>query len=253
MLLSSPPLLPSSSVILVDGDIIAYRAAFYAEKLEGLDAILKVDQVVDFIAKKCNSHPENMLTFLTGAGNFRHEEATTVPYKGNRSKKEPPRWLHYSREYLIDNYCAVVSSGEEADDLIGINATLLGEDTVVASIDKDMLQIPCYHYNFKRDEWHQVSHAEGLMFFYEQILTGDRADNIIGIKGIGPVKAKKILQDCETEEDLWQAVVDAYDGDIDRVLENARLLWLRRKEGELWDHPHQRNEPEQLKLDIDPD
>lgn len=253
MLLSSPPHLPSTGVILVDGDIIAYRAAFHADKLTELDALLKVDQVIEYIARGCNLHQENMIVFLTGRDkeNFRNAEAVTAPYKGNRKGTDTPLWLPSSRDYMVDNYDAVVSSGEEADDLIAIKATELGEETVVASIDKDMLQIPCYHFNFNRNEWHQVSQFEGLVFFYEQILTGDRSDNIIGIRGIGPVKAKKILKDCDTEEDLWNAVVDAYDGDQDRVLENARLLWLRRKEGELWDHPHQRNAPEQSKLATD--
>ena len=44
----------------------------------------------------------------------------------------------------------------------------------------------------------------------------------------------------ETEEDLWDAVIKAYDGDIDRVVENARLLWLRRYEGEIWQPPDKR-------------
>ena len=83
------------------------------------------------------------------------------------------------------------------------------------------------------------------MFFYEQILTGDRADNIVGLKGIGPVKAKRILADCDKEQDLWDAVVTAYDGDEERVTENARLLWLRRQRNEIWVPPSSREEPEQ--------
>jgi DNA polymerase-1 len=106
---------------------------------------------------------------------------------------------------------------------------------VVASIDKDMLQLPCWHFNFGRNEWTKVSPEEGIKFFYTQILTGDRADNIVGLHGIGPKKAEKLLQDCHTEEDLWDAVVKAYDGDTDRVTENARLLWLRRYEGQIWE------------------
>ena len=61
--------------------------------------------------------------------------------------------------------------------------------------------------------------------------------NIVGLYRVGPVKAKKMLEGCETEEDLWQQVLKAYDNDIDRVIENARLLWLRRREGELWEPP----------------
>ena len=129
------------------------------------------------------------------------------------------------------------SQGEEADDLISKAAASLDYNCVVASIDKDMLQLPCWHFNFGRNEWIKVDKESGTKFFYTQILTGDRADNIIGLYGIGPKKAEKILQDCHTEEDLWDAVVKAYEGDVEHALENARLLWLRRYEGEIWCPP----------------
>ena len=77
------------------------------------------------------------------------------------------------------------------------------------------------------------------MFFYTQILTGDTADNIIGLYGIGPVKAKKILAGAETEQELFDRCVAQYDGDVDKVVQNARLLWLRRKEGQLWEPPEE--------------
>ena len=107
----------------------------------------------------------------------------------------------------------------------------------MASIDKDMLQLPCWHFNFGRNEWTKVEPFEGLKFVYHQMLTGDRADNIIGLQGIGPKKADKLLQDCHTEEDLWTTVLKAYDGDTERLVENARLLWLRRYDNELWEPP----------------
>ena len=138
---------------------------------------------------------------------------------------------------MIENYQAVVSYGEEADDLISKAAAALDYNCVVASIDKDMLQLPCWHFNFGKNEWTKVTPFEGIRFFYTQILTGDRADNIIGLYGIGPKKAEKLLEGCDTEEDMWETVLKAYDGNLDRVVENARLLWLRRHDDELWEPP----------------
>ena len=74
-------------------------------------------------------------------------------------------------------------------------------------------------------------------FFYAQILTGDAIDNIIGLKGIGPVKAGKLLKECDNEMELYAACVAAYDGNEDRVIENARLLWLRREDDQIWAPP----------------
>jgi len=76
-----------------------------------------------------------------------------------------------------------------------------------------------------------------------RILTGDRVDNIEGIRGIGPVKADKILKDCTTERELYEACIKAYDGNTDRVLENGKLLWLRRKPNQMWQPPSVSQEP----------
>lgn len=234
----------SKGKVLIDGDIIAYRAAFATRDMPPKDATRKVDELVGFILDETIDLPfpsqEDFEVYLTGPGNFRFDIAKSYEYKGNRKETEKPVHLPATRQHLIDRYSAVVSSGEEADDLISKRAASLGYNCVVASIDKDMLQIPCYHYNFGRGEWYEVDEFGGLKFFYSQILTGDRADNIIGLYKVGPVKAEKLLSDCETEEDLWEAVLKAYDGDLERVVENARLLWLRRLEDELWTPPNER-------------
>ena len=120
--------------------------------------------------------------------------------------------------HLVNKYRAIISEGEEADDLIAKEATRHNNNVIVASVDKDMLQIPCWHYNFSKREWKKVSKWEGLKFFYTQILTGDRGDNIIGLWKVGPVGASKILKPCNTESDLWNACLRAYDGNKDRVI-----------------------------------
>ena len=82
-----------------------------------------------------------------------------------------------------------------------------------------------------------VTEEQAIRNFYLQILTGDKVDNIIGLAGIGPVKSKKLLVDCNTELEMYEAVLKAYDGDEARVLENARLLWILREEKQVWQPP----------------
>jgi 5'-3' exonuclease len=69
-------------------------------------------------------------------------------------------------------------------------------------------------------------------------LVGDRVDNIEGIKGVGPAKAAKIIAGLTAPEDLFTAVLNAYLAaglTRDRLIENARLVWLRRvKDEPLW-------------------
>jgi 5'-3' exonuclease len=179
--------------------------------------------------------------------------AKYVPYKGNRSLKVKPVHLQEARDYLVRKWGAVISEGEEADDLIGIASSFGSPDTtVVCTIDKDMLQLPCWHFNFVRGTWVRVSVDEGNKFFYTQILTGDAADNIKGIYRVGPIKAGKILRGLTTEGEMYEACVQAYATSDEalkvnpdcwieygkaRVLENARLLWLRRYVGQMWEPP----------------
>lgn len=235
-------------MILIDGDIIAYRCAFATKDKGPEDAIEATDDMLEYVISEGSFHTGNRVykLFLTGKGNFRHEIAKTAEYKGNRKSVEKPLHLNAIRDHMVHQWKAIVSDGEEADDLIAKGATEYGRKCVVASADKDMLQLAGAHFNFNKGEWKFVDEFEGLTFFYTQILTGDNADNIIGLYNIGPKKADKILKGAETEEDLWKKTVEAYGGDIDRVIENARLLWLRRHDGEIWEPPEQRKQKEEL-------
>jgi len=225
------------SKLLLDGDIVAYRAAYSTNNDFAEDAIDKIDEIIEYLLEDTMFEPDTELmeVFLTGKGNFRFELVDN--YKANRSGVERPIHLQAIRDHMVEHWGAVVSEGEEADDLIGIRATQIGPYAVVASIDKDMLQIPCIHYNLWKKTWTKVSEWGGLLFFYEQILTGDKADNIIGLHGVGPVKAKKVIEGATTERELFDRCVARYDGDVDKVIENGRLLWLRREEGQLWSPP----------------
>jgi DNA polymerase-1 len=224
-------------VILIDGDIICYRTVFSKEAETVADLpIIAGTYIRNIVTKASTAANADYKVFLTGKGNYRNTLATTAPYKGNRPK-EKPEHLDTVRDYLRDYHPSVVSSGEEADDLIAIEATQRGNDCVICSIDKDLDQIPGRHYNFVKDLHYTVSPRQGLVFFYSQILTGDRVDNVVGIKGIGPAKAMKALSGCKTELKLFEKCVEMYQGDTARVIENGKLLWLRRYESEIWTPP----------------
>ena len=226
--------------VLIDGDILTYRAAFSCEGQPLEDACDKIDELVEEImgAMSFEEASENYEMFITGKGNFRYDIQET--YKQNRSGKPKPEHLPGLRDYLVEAYNAKVSVDQEADDDIATRATELGPDAIIASIDKDFLQVPCHHYNLNKGTLTKVEEFEGLVFFYTQILMGDKADNIFGIKGVGPVKAGKLLFNKKTEFELYLSCIAAYDFDEDKVIENARLLWLRREEGQVWQSPAQR-------------
>ncbi len=223
-------------MILIDADILVYRVGWSCNEKSESNAINKMDDLIEDILGQLSADKEtsHYVLYLTGRGNFRTEYATTAIYKGNRKDKEKPVHIQLLRQHLIDNWAAVVTEGEEADDAIAIAGTKHGDKTIMVSLDKDFDQIPGWHYNFVKKKRYYVTPEEGMLFFYRQILMGDRIDNIIGIYGIGEKKSAKLLEDCVTEQDYYSKCVEMYDGDEDRVIENGRMLWLRRYDGEIW-------------------
>ena len=112
------------------------------------------------------------------------------------------------------------------------------EDTIIVSADKDLRQIPGKHYNFVKEELFEVTPLEGLRFFYKQTLIGDSSDNIYGVKGIGPVKAGKLIDCLDTEEEMYYTCRNLYKDD-DRFHLNCKLLWILREDMKIWEPSQQ--------------
>ena len=221
--------------VLIDGDIIGYRIGFSTEEENEKIVVSRVATFIESMLWE-DLDAETYQGYLTGSGNFRNDIARTAPYKGNRTAPKP-KHLQFIRDYLVSAWDFKISEGEEADDSIAIAHTESNYTTVIASIDKDFLQLPGKHWNFVKKEMTEVNEAEALLNFYRQVLTGDRVDNIIGLKGIGPVKADKILSERDSAAEMYTACVEAYNGEEERVIENCRLLWLRREADQLWEPP----------------
>ena len=223
-------------IALIDGDILVYRIGFASNDTSDRLAIARMAEFLEELVMR----PEvgDYKGFLTGSNNYRNEIAKTAPYKGNRTGDKP---IHYEilREYLRSAWAFTEVQEQEADDAIGIAAYEFEsvDDYLIMTLDKDLDMIRGWHYNFVKNNKYLIEEYEGIVNFYKQMLTGDRVDNIVGLKGIGPKKAEKLLKDCKTEQELYDAVLKAYDNATERVLENGRLLWIRRKPNEMWNPP----------------
>lgn len=167
---------------------------------------------------------------------FRYELATLkgprgYGYKFGRSRR--PIWYNEARQYLIDYWKGIEVIGMEADDAVAIQHYSLKGDTVICSDDKDLNTVPGKHYNVTKDDYYEISELNAQRAFYAQMLSGDRADNIPGIKGLGDIKSARLMNACLTEEKMVDVVVQEYKkqykGDyIKAMLEVAQLLWILR-------------------------
>lgn len=227
---------------LIDADLVAYRCAASANN-DPLDvAIWRLNNLMHTILHRTGSTEYE--AFISGQDSFRKKLEPT--YKANRVQ-EAPIWLQDCREYLLSNWKARITfDGEEADDAIGRTQTArfnLDLPTTCASLDKDLLQIPGRHYRWefsgtnggtawtKPEEVLFVTPLDGIRSFYKQMLIGDTADNVHGVRGIGPKKADKLIDPLTDEQEMFDTVRDLYNDDK-RFIINLDLLWILKKENE---------------------
>ena len=170
---------------------------------------------------------------FTSSPNFRYSVMST--YKHNRKDKDKPTMLKELRDYVQRNYKVKNKPRLEADDVLGILATLSPEKYIVCSIDKDLNQIAGEHYNWDKDIRYEVTPEEGDFLFYKQILKGDSVDGYKGCPYIGEKKATKLLNETP-RKDWWSAIVDAYankDLTEEDAIQQAQVARILRAED--WD------------------
>lgn len=231
-------------IALIDADILVYRVGWTTNDVSTGIASSRMREVFRGIMEALNT--SDYIAYLTGQEKDNYRYDIFPEYKAGRPAIKPThyQWL---RDHLILDYGANVVNGMEADDALGIEQTAImasGEhESTIVSIDKDLDQIPGWHYNFVKGILYRVEPLEGTRHFYNQLLQGDRVDNIQGIKGVGPKTSEKWLRHCTTEEEMFHVVRDKYGLLVGRESEellrrNGRLLYIRTKKDQaLWDFP----------------
>ncbi len=190
-------------MLLIDADTYAYVAAALAENEDDMQARFNLNKMLEDTLVACNDF--EFICYLTGPNNFRYK--VYPEYKAQRKDQKKPQFLAACRQHLIDEYKAIVSDGCEADDLVGVEHYKRGCETTIVHSDKDLNQFVGWHYNPKKKERYLVSPMDGMRFFYTQLLQGDTADNIKGCSGIGPIKAKRMLEHCTNEAEMFDVML----------------------------------------------
>jgi hypothetical protein len=134
---------------------------------------------------------------------------------------------------VIANYSTEIHDMLEADDLLAIRQR---NNTILCSIDKDLDQVEGWHYRWEQTrkgevvgeaKLYKIDADQGLRNFYAQLIIGDTTDNIRGVAGSGK-KAARVLDSCETEEEMFNAVREMY-GNDEEMLMNGQVLWMVRE------------------------
>jgi len=184
----------------VDADVLLYEVGFGVESGWEEAGFPPFDRAMELLDNKIANicaiveatHPP--ILFLTGKGNFRYDVANKQPYKERPSLK--PFHYYNLKAYIKARYEFRESIGMEADDLMAIEQTARGDETIICTRDKDLRQVPGWHYGWELgnqpqygpnrvDEKGEIFLSDdrksikgsGSLFFFSQLLTGDRVED----------------------------------------------------------------------------
>lgn len=241
--------------LIIDGDGPCYVAAATAKRL---DTALRYFQT-EMLKRMFLTQASDIRVHLTARDSDKHGRfrvRAAKPYQGQRKGKakpallEPLRELVADRETWHDDYSVLLHRELEADDGMMQDAYRLGENGVISSEDKDLRMTPYPYFESARGQvmpsqphgWVSLKTTEGgsvkivgqgPLFFWAQMLAGDTADNIAGIKKYngrlcGPAGAYDALRDIQYVDDAANVVLDGYREINQNALAEGWLLWLTR-------------------------
>ena len=175
---------------------------------------------------------ETMENHLTMGDKGRHHIAVSKPYQGNRTydMDDPYQKRVQFLKHFLDGYRSPVIKpvswlNQEADDGLcqAMYKADFSDQAVLYSPDKDLRMVPGYymdhktfdiHYRFcspgnlwRRPDNNKIE-GHGMMWFFFQLLAGDRADNIPGLshlhKSLLPESSAmmKIREELRTKRNL---------------------------------------------------
>lgn len=215
------------SILVIDGNSVLFRA-YYATvysggKLMKTSSGIPTNAVFGFVMMINKAleliQPDGVfVAWDAGKPTFRHE--MYKEYKGTRKELDPELKAQFPivREYLdASGIVRYEQEGIEADDIIGSFAKAHPEVQIhILSSDRDLLQLidaSCDVYLMKKgitemqcmDETAlmETMHVTPAQIIDLKALMGDSADNIPGVKGIGPKTAEKLLDTYHTVENVY--------------------------------------------------
>ncbi len=167
--------------------------------------------------------------YISSSTNFRYNISPL--YKANRDPSTKPLLLSPVKRYFINKYKPLIVDNFEADDIAStchVNCIKSGYDSVLVHIDKDLDNVVGSHYNPDKDLLYTVTPQLAIIHYYRQVLVGDVADNVKGIKGLGPAAAAKLIPlEWATEQDYKLLQKRCHKVALDVYTKHNRLVDLK--------------------------
>lgn len=212
-------------ILIIDGNNLANMCSYVSGKISkkviapnGLDVT-----TVDVFMKRIYSlydklYPDSIIIcwdkkLTKGVKNFRKENAD---YKANRTGDNEALYKQCDIIEELVSHLGIRNIHPnimEADDIIAWIAHNATERVVVASFDKDLLQLVNHdveYFNLRTKElitienFEKINGVKRTRFLLYKMILGDRSDNISGLKGFGKVRSKRLAESETPFKDLKQ-------------------------------------------------
>lgn len=196
-------------VALIDADSLMYFSSYGSEEDQMLSETKLSEKIYDILnILENNYNIEKYYIFVKGKNNFRYQLYSD--YKGKRPPKPPV--IDALNQYLVENFGAIESHNAESDDYAYTYSQFpeYKGRTIICSVDKDLLQIPGIHYDYQKNKFHHITEERARYNLAIQMIMGDAADGIKGLKGYGPKKAEKIIIEGMSTYQCIKAILKEY-------------------------------------------
>lgn len=231
------------TLVIIDFNNLFYRAYYSQKEMHELYPWLPVSKFFDML-RKCSQHiikkyrPESIEFIFAGESRIKLERTKICStYKNNRkpindevffsSKKAILNIIRNSGHQLlsVDNF--------EADDVIAsITKMTKDKSIVIFSNDRDMRQLLYFtdtiiYMNpgmfYDGEAFRKEYGISPEYFVIYKALVGDKSDNVEGVSGWGPVKAKKHILSGTWEETIKK---EAKEKEFNEAFQLVRLYFL---------------------------
>jgi len=199
-----------NNIAIIDLDSLAFYAG-YGNKVintqtqeperDGDGRLILVDKTTKELEESCDylmnkllqdSKADSYIALIKGKGNYRKDISST--YKANRPE-EPPKWWKTVKDYLISKWGANEINNIEVDDAVNILKNNYKDTGFICAIDRDLLGLEGKHFNWSKNEWIETSKDQAAYKFWEDMIAGQKGDNISGIPKKGAKFVEKLFKD----------------------------------------------------------
>lgn len=196
-------------VALIDADFIKHLVCSEIYKLiqqnykrEEIDIVPFIENELERMFNRFEAKANIWCFSGVSRETFRYESAFTKEYKGNRKVDYTDydgkiQDMKTVVQHIMKYYHVLIYPKLEADDVVSF---LQNENTFIYSGDKDLKQVPGWHFNNTVLNLEYIDEETALKTLFLQMLTGDTVDNISGLPGIGAGKAPKLINEIKTKQ-----------------------------------------------------